>query len=542
MDRVREASLGGVRAAASTHNAVKLQRSREAGLKALLRTRSGYASLDQPALVLIALTLTTVAARMPFLSNVGVDESFYLVVGRQWLEGHPPYANAFDVKPPLLFALMAVCEAVAGPGLLAVKALAMGAVSATSFGLYLFGRRFLGALTGFGAALFYIAATLTLAGTFSPAELLMGPFVTFGVFLAVRAAAEPRRTRAWLILASGLCLGAGACIKQTAVFEAIPVIGFLLLGGGWREKRRAALSFCAGYVCVPLAFAFLFFAYGQLDALAADVLVSGAARAGAAYVPWSEAPIRLLIELILILPLPIMAGAALSLARLTGGRARRAVLRLLGAWVSAALLAVLATRAMCEFYMLAAVPPLCLLSGYFLDEGLGRLRGSKLRTAARCVACLCVTLFFGSSVARLALQTGDNEPAVYAAASAMRAAGLGADDRIFVPERDLLLYLAAKAEPPASVFHPLQVMCDFAFSDAATAMTRSLERRPAFIVAADPPLHLDCEKPERRALFEATLVLSYCPIGRFGAVLAGGQPGSLVLFARKDRAGSRCFR
>lgn len=72
----------------------------------------------------------TILVRLPFAANAGVDEAFYLVVARQWLEGQPPYAGSFDVKPPLLFAA------------------AFGAVFATAFGLYLFGRRFLGELAG----------------------------------------------------------------------------------------------------------------------------------------------------------------------------------------------------------------------------------------------------------------------------------------------------------------------------------------------------------------------------------------------------------
>ncbi len=111
---------------------------------------------DRPVAIMAGLTACAVLVRLPFLFNTGVDEAFYLVVGRQWLEGMPPYAHSFDVKPPLLFALMAAAEAAFGPSLLAAKALAMASVSATAYALFLFGGRFLSERAGVTAALLYI--------------------------------------------------------------------------------------------------------------------------------------------------------------------------------------------------------------------------------------------------------------------------------------------------------------------------------------------------------------------------------------------------
>src|SRR5271166_3035452 len=87
---------------------------------------------------LLTIVCFAVLVRAPFNANVGVDEAFYLVVGRQWLHGTPPYAGAFDVKPTLLFLLMAAAQALLGSGLFAAKALATAAAATTACGLYLF--------------------------------------------------------------------------------------------------------------------------------------------------------------------------------------------------------------------------------------------------------------------------------------------------------------------------------------------------------------------------------------------------------------------
>jgi 4-amino-4-deoxy-L-arabinose transferase-like glycosyltransferase len=355
---------------------------------------AGCASARRTAAIMAAIVCSAVLARLPFLSNVGVDESFYLAVARQWLEGLPPYAGSFDVKPPLLFALMAMAEAAFGPNLLAAKALSMAAVASTSCALYLSGKRFLGELAGVAAALYYVFSTLTLGGTFSPAELFMAPFTAFAMLLALPAVLSPDNTRMWPVFIAGIGVGAAACVKQTAVFEAIPLAIFLLFGRPAGKGLRNLGVLAAGCAIAPAAFCLLFFVQGHLGPLIEDAVISGVRRAAASYVPWSEALVRLLIELMLILPLAIPAAAILGMRPALRRRPAYRISGFLGAWAGAALVAVFLTRAMCDFYMLAAVPPLCLLAGIFVDQGLAFVRGGGRRFAARFALIICTLLFF----------------------------------------------------------------------------------------------------------------------------------------------------
>ena len=499
---------------------------------AAFRCVARFGTSRRPAAIMAGLTACAVLVRLPFLSDAGSDECFYLVVARQWLEGTPPYANAFDVKPPLLFALLTGAEALFGPALLAAKALIMATVSATACALYLFGRRFLGELSGIAAALFYIAASLTLGGTYSPAELIMAPFTAFGM-LAGFAAIERVRPPLLLVAAAGALLGAAACVKQTVVFEALPLAAFLVFRRPPPDGPKALASLAAGCLVFPAGFALLFLAQGHFGALFKDVVLSAAGRMGTGYVPWSEVLMRFAIELMLVLPLVILGASAWVFRRAFRADGVRAAVGFLAAWAAAALASVLLGRAMCDFYMLAALPPLCLLSGVFLEHGVARSRANKALALARTVAFASVTIFFATVVWYSSYNIADSRAADQAAA-AMRNAGLRKGDRIFVADRDLSVYLASGANPPAAVFHPLQLLCDFAFERAATAFEDSLKSRPAFIVVADPPYALSCEKPDRRALLDSTLANDYRAVGHFGFLR--GAKGGMTVFGLKAQA------
>jgi len=296
------------------------------------------------------LTACVVLVRLPFLFNTGVDEAFYLVVGRQWLEGRPPYAYSFDVKPPLLFALMAAAEAAFGPSLLAAKALVMASVSATAYALFLFGRRFLSERAGVTAALFYILSSLSLGGVFSPAELILAPFAAFGMLLGFSAVLARRRPSIWPLFAAGFCLGAAASVKQTAIFEAAPLAAFLFFGRPLKDGFKAIVFLAAGFAIVPVGFALYFLADGHFGAFFADAVIAAAGRVSVPPVSLSATAGGLFIGLMLMLPIIILAAAACVFP----GGLKNSTLPFLAAWTAGTLAGVLATRAALVIYFLPA--------------------------------------------------------------------------------------------------------------------------------------------------------------------------------------------
>jgi len=135
----------------------------------------------------------------------------------------------------------------------------------------------------------------------------------------------------------------------------------------------------------------------------------------------------------------------------------------------------------------------------------------------------------------------DNLAAANEAALTMQRAGLNGDDRILVADRDLIVYLAAGANPPTEIFHPLHLLCGFPLPDAVNALADSLKSHTAFIVAADPLYARPCEMPERSLLLGSALSRDYCQLARLGNTLTGSQSGSLVVYGLKTRAATRCL-
>ena len=189
---------------------------------------------------------------------------------------------------------------------------------------------------------------------------------------------------------------------------------------------------------------------------------------------------------------------------------------------------------MCDFYMLAALPPLCLLSGLFLEHGIARSRARKSLWTARTVAFTSVMIFFATVTCCLSYTMADGT-AAEEAATAMRRAGLREGDRILVVDRDLSVYLATGANPPKSIFHPIQLLCDFAAEGAATALEDSLKSRPAFIIVADPAYMLGCEKADRRAALKSFLA-DYGVLGHFGSTRGAERVGGFAVYGLKTYA------
>ena len=184
---------------------------------------------------LALLAALVMVLRLPALpqSVVDWDESIYLLMARSMLQGHAPYTVIWDNKPPGLYALFALAQIVFGQTVLAMRLLAMLAVTATCFLLWLYGSILLGSWAiGALAGLFYAVFSMQNGGLASNAEIMWAPFTVAAFLLlgqrtGVPATLQPGRRLTFLVI--GLLLGIAIQIKAVAGMELAVVLVLLVI-------------------------------------------------------------------------------------------------------------------------------------------------------------------------------------------------------------------------------------------------------------------------------------------------------------------------
>jgi hypothetical protein len=476
--------------------------------------------------------------RWPFRDVIGEDEAFFLVVGHQWTLGVAPYVGSYDVKPPGLFALVAMAERLFGYGPAAIKWLEAGAVWTTASVIFAFGRRHIATGAGLIGAGFYVVASLDLGGASFPAELIASALASAGM-LAGWSAVRGAKSSAIGCAVAGLLLGAAMTVKQPAVFEAAALVLATFVAAPARRWRLCAVE-VAAMAAAPLGLAAFYALSGHFDVFLADAVFGAAGRTRGDNLGWGDAVLRLAPTLKPVAPL-------LALGLLTWAQRRRLrdltafpSLRFLALWLAGACAGVLAAKAMYDHYYLTLLPPLALLAGCFIERLPISLTDVRWRAGLRGVLIVAtVAYLLASPWPLLATAPGEVAAAQQIAAQA-RALGQRPEDRMLVVNRRLAVYLFAGAEPSAAIFHPMQLLCPFPQFGARDPLTAAFVARPAFVVLADPAINMVCELPQRRQELSAFLARDYCAVGQSAAFGSSGAPDRLTLFVRRDRAGAAC--
>jgi hypothetical protein len=313
-------------------------------------------------------------------SAINYDESMYLLMGRELVEGHLPYTTMCDLKPFGLFALFSLFAALPMDGVIASRIAASITVGLTAYLLCrIAGRLFQDEerRIGLAAGLAYVVFSLADGGLNSQSELFHNAFAVLGLFLALKAMrGDPARPRLPLMALAGLVLGIGLQIKQAVLFDMLAFfVGFYLLTTpNWRELGRhvrttaPALGILAIASILPtLLVILLYVAAGQLDAWVAANIEAHRVFYGPERTFALEAALRAAAE-----QAPLWAGALLAgflAPRLARDGAERRACAFLLVWVAAIVLCQFFLRIAADHYFLQFLPALSLLAGFVLGRG-----------------------------------------------------------------------------------------------------------------------------------------------------------------------------
>jgi len=243
--------------------------------------------------VLLAYLALSLLLRLPFffVSVIDWDESTFIIMGQEILDGYLPYTRLWDFKPPLAFAVYALAIATLGHSIEAVRVAGTICVALTGLAVYLAARRAMppgmACLAGLVTIVVMVAQR---AGQATMTEHFAAAFLTWGL-VALLANAESRP----ILAIAGALLMAAALIRLHLAYTVAAVIAVAGLrpDGGPGRRRIADAGMIAAGAIVPLAAVLVPYVYTSNG----DVLIRSATlalRAGERG-PWDI--LRALVEL-----------------------------------------------------------------------------------------------------------------------------------------------------------------------------------------------------------------------------------------------------
>jgi 4-amino-4-deoxy-L-arabinose transferase-like glycosyltransferase len=207
------------------------------------------------AAVLVAVALVSLTVRVRLLDvPLDRDEGEYAYIGQLLLKGIPPYAGAYNMKMPGIYALYALILACFGQTPAGVRAGLLVTTFVTAALVFILGWRIAGILTAVCAATFFLTLTLNpkVLGLAGYAEHYVLPFAVAGALTLLIAEARAQ-ARLLTFALSGVLFGLAAIVKQSGaafILFAIAYIGFTAPSLPMFTARVSALI---GGVAIPTA-------------------------------------------------------------------------------------------------------------------------------------------------------------------------------------------------------------------------------------------------------------------------------------------------
>ncbi len=468
--------------------------------------------------------------RLPvlFRSVLDWDESLYVLMAQQWLQGHLPYTTIWDNKPLGIYAIFALFIAIFHNPVLAIRLATSLFAAVTAIIVWRLAPLLLGAaspalsarLAGLATAAFIIGS-LSNDGLSANTELFMECFSAAAILAALHPGigpAQPFRRG----VGTGLLFGLACMTKYVAVFEA-PAIALALLvpqGPAPQNDRHQTLARFAGAIAgaafFPSVTLVTYAAAGRLNAwwhysIVANltrvaVPISGGALYYAAFTILPRWLPCIVGCLVLLAASPALAAAALrdrAKARATKQAIQKDIFGpfILLVWLAGGTVGVISAKSFYDHYFLQILPVSCLCLGWAVGRFLPGLGAwPPRRVLALFAALLLIQAHAGFKALRGAtlpfIAWHANGPAFTpdpqtAAAAALRPAIAAGGTSLYVFDGQPILYALTGATPPTRFVLPSVLtkcfLANVAGVDAAAEVARILAQNPTFIVRNPSP-------------------------------------------------------
>jgi 4-amino-4-deoxy-L-arabinose transferase-like glycosyltransferase len=454
---------------------------------------------------------------------VDADEGLFMVQAREWLAGGWPLVAAWDMHPVGAPALYALAFAAFGVSMEAARLLGSLCVAATAVALYGCAR-VVGAprAVGLAAGVIYAAYSVLLGGLSTTTELLLAPFVTGAMAVALhgamRAMAPAPEAPGWgALVVAGLTIGLALVVKQVVVPEGSLVfavlVGPALLRGVLPWRRALAMAAAYAVLCAT-PFLLVGLAYWSRGWLAEylDGSLLAPFRYSLDRIEAAEAWRRITGgALRLALPLGA-AGVALALWRPWRGGALARLTGFAALWFAVATLAIAAPGFFFEHYFLLWLPALSLLAAIGVNHAAQALArpGAARAVTALLVALIALPAWLSEASVRIERGPGlvHRDPAREVAAAV--AAAAGPDGDAFMANYAPNIYVLSGARIATRFVFPPHLTGRFeklSDTDTVAELARVLAARPRVIVVARG--WMDSMRPSAAAQVMATVEAHY---------------------------------
>ena len=414
----------------------------------------------------VVFVIVLLGVRLWYLDFEGWDESTFIIMGSHVLEGHLPYLELFDMKPPGIFFALAGVMSVFGENLLAVRFFGTFCLLVSAIAGYAIAIRQTTPLIA-GASMTVFCA-LTCADEFQPT---MTEHLTIALMMPACWLLVARRDQLWVAFLVGVLLSAATLTRMNIAFVVLAVGGFYV----WRFVRPRPdvprLAIAAYGVGGALPLAPLLLVYWLADGL--DVFALSVLRVPVHYAFFQQGMAAVILgqaafwmtcvreDPYIFLPATLFIGTGLATHAISRGKGllfgdNGLLLLVLGA-VS---LSILKGGATWGHYLLQALPLVLLLAAAGFETLTTRRLGALLFLGLYVLTVgASLARFGGSSVEQVRQGLAPSQRSLLP--RLRTAAELILEDRccgelVYAP-RDHLIYWYLKQRPPTVLVHPSSV-------------------------------------------------------------------------------------
>ncbi len=203
--------------------------------------------------VIFWLTITALFIRFPFFFRdyIDRDESTFILVAQSWVNGHLPYTQLWDVKPPLTYLFFAGIIYFFGKSLFAIRFFGTILVIISSFFTYKIGVNVASKKIAFWAAI----GSIILQSLFGSLQGVMSEHITMAFFMPALFLLSRSRS-VLVVFIVGILMGISVMIKLNLAY-AIFFIGLLMIYDDLRKKEYLrgvfnAMAYGTGIIMIIL--------------------------------------------------------------------------------------------------------------------------------------------------------------------------------------------------------------------------------------------------------------------------------------------------